>query len=212
MSANLISAALDGMYPFLSEVAEMRRRARLLMESAGAAAGASMAERVARVLQEALATERVCVARYRRHACMPEWLVPSALKEEFLKYAAEEQGHAELLARRIGELGARPQPISARDLAAPVSYELDAETLADLIEEDLIAERIAIESYREMLQYVGDADAVTRELLEGILSVELGHAEELIALRAEVLRRERPGTGATSNQLRVLKLNASELN
>jgi bacterioferritin len=201
MAANLGSPALDGYYPFLSEVAEMRRRARRHIESGSI-------DSILNLLNEALITELVCVARYRNH-----WSVLAGIAEgvrgEFLKYAQEEQGHADLLAERILQLGGRPMPsplapIEDAAQALPADDGSD-DPLAELLEEDLIAEGIAIESYREILQFIGTADPSTRRLLESILAVELTHAQELAGMRAEALRRERV-SGATSTRLARIEI------
>jgi bacterioferritin len=210
MSANLFSAELDGFYPFLSEVAQMRRRARRLIEQAlGAATEHSTAHpTVLQLLNEALTTELVCVSRYRNHSMLAGGALAESVRAEFLKYAQEEQGHAEQLAKRILQLGGEPNlqaPVASSAPAASPADEIEAEALADLLEEDLIAERIAIESYREIVQFVGASDARTRQLLEAILAVEITHAQELAAMRSEMLRRDRLG-GTTSTTLPRLEL------
>jgi bacterioferritin len=204
MSANLTSPALDSMYPFLSEVAAMRRRTRHHIRTRAVDSPADMAT----LLNAALVTELVCVARYQSHATRLGESVEQAVRAEFLKYAQEEQGHANALAERIRDLGG--EAVAAPSLVATAALyddgeEVDADRLADLLEEDLIAERIAIDSYREILQYVGAHDAATRRLIEAILAVELTHADELAAMRSEVLRRDRL-SGATSTRLPRLEL------
>jgi bacterioferritin len=204
MSANLTSPALDGMYPFLSEVAAMRRRARHHIRTRAVDSPAA----IAALLNAPLATELVCVARYRNHATRLGESIADTVRNEFLKYAQEEQGHANALAERIRDLGGeavQAAPALAANAEAYDGEEVDADRLADLLEEDLIAERIAIDSYREILQYVGAHDAATHRLIESILAVELIHAEELAVMRAEVLRRERP-SGATSTRLPRLEI------
>jgi bacterioferritin len=204
MSAHLTSPTLDSMYPFLSEVADMRRRTRHHIRTRPVDSPADMAS----LLNAALLTELVCVARYSSHAARLGDSIEQAVRTEFLKYALEEQGHAHALAQRIRDLGGEAVetlPLAARAALYDDGDEVDADRLADLLEEDLIAERIAIDSYREILQYVGSHDAATRRLIECILAVELTHAEELAALRAEVLRRERL-SGATSTRLPRLEI------
>jgi bacterioferritin len=209
MSANINSPEQDRMYPFLSEIAEIRRRARrhILAGSTSAVASSEPAvSTVITLLNEALATELICVARYRRRAAMSGEPLVEALRVEFQKYAQEEQGHADQLAARITQLGGQPntEPLPVHD---PVDLEhLDVDTIADMLEEDLIAERIAIDSYREILTYLGSGDSNTRELLDAILRVEIAHAGELSARRAEALRRERIASGATSSRLPALEL------
>ncbi len=191
MAATGSSCALEAMYPFLSEIADMRRRARRHM-------AAGSVDATVQLLNEALATELICVARYRHH-CNVLVGIADSVRGEFQKYASEEQSHADLIAERILQLGGRPVTPPARPIAdARDGDELEGERLADLLEEDLLAERIAIESYREILAFVGTADAATRRLLEAILAVELAHAQDLAGLRSEALR----GTsGATSARL-----------
>lgn len=211
MSANRYSAELDGLYPFLSEVAQMRRRARRHIERAAAApAGPSAAHpTVLQLLNEALATELMCVSRYRNHSMLAGGALAESVRGEFLKYAREEEGHAEQLTKRILQLGGEPnlqapapQAVSAQ---TGLADEIEAEALVDLLEEDLIAERIAIESYREIVQFVGASDALTQQLLEAILTVEIAHAQELAAMRSEILRRDRL-SGTTSTTLPRLEL------
>jgi bacterioferritin len=209
MSANLTSYDRDGVYPFLSEVAEMRRRARQHIQAATTNADQSVAHpTVLRLLNEALTTELACVSRYRSHSAMTDGAVADSVRDEFLKYAQEERGHAVQLAERIVQLGGEPvlQPPGEYSTPANGSIEqIEADGLADLIEEDLIAERIAIESYREILQYLGANDPTTRQLLESILAVEVAHAEELASLRSELLRRDRQAS-ISSVRLPMLEL------
>jgi bacterioferritin len=205
VSANLTNPALNGMYPFLTEVAAMRRRTRHHVRTRAVDSPAAIAS----LLNEALATELVCVARYRSHAARLGESAGQAIRNEFLKYALEEEGHATALAERIRDLGGEAIQESPA-LAASIDIyddgeDGDADRLGDLLEEDLIAERIAIDSYREILQYVGAHDTATCRLIESILVVEMTHAQELAAMRAEVLRRERL-SGATSTRLPRLEL------
>ena len=206
MSANLNSPELDrSMYPFLSEVAEMRRRARRHIQDGAVTADQSAVKAtVLRLLNEALATEVACVMRYRRHSALAGGAVAETVRDEFLKYAAEEQGHAEQIAERIVQLGGEANLSSLVLPDARDCEDIEAEALADLLEEDLIAEGIAIDSYREIVQFVGASDPTTRQLLESILAVEAAHAEELAGMRAELLRRDR--AGATSARLPVLEV------
>jgi bacterioferritin len=204
MSANLTSPTLDGMYPFLSEVADMRRRTRHHIQTRAADSPADLAS----LLNAAMVTELLCVARYLNHAARLGDSIEPAVRTEFLRYAREEQGHANALAERIRDLGAEAveaPPLAPRAALYDDGEQLDADRLVDLLEEDMIAERIAIDSYREILQYVGAHDAATRRLIESILAVELTHAEELAVLRTEVLRRERL-SGATSTRLPRLEM------
>jgi bacterioferritin len=206
MSANLSSPELDRMYPFLSEVAERRRRARKHIEAGTNSDSAAVKLTVLRLLNEALTTELVCVLRYQRRSAMSDGTVAEKVRNEFLKYAREEQGHADQIAERIVQLGGEPNlaPLALHNAGHAEDREL--ETLADMLEEDIIAERIAIESYREIVQYLGSSDPVTCVLLQGILAVETGHAEELASMREEAQRQERAAIAATSPRLPVLEL------
>lgn len=205
MSANLTNPTLDGMYPFLTQVAAMRRRTRHHVRTRAVISPAAIAS----LLNTALATELVCVARYQSHATRLGEPIAQAIRNEFLKYALEEQGHANALAERIRELGGEVvQEAPAQTAGAEVyddGEEGAADRLADLLEEDLIAERIAMDSYREILQYVGAHDAETCQLIESILAVELTHAQELAAMRAELLHRDRLSS-ASSTRLPRLEL------
>jgi bacterioferritin len=209
LSANSVSAQLDGLYPFLSEVAAVRRRARTHIEAASAATAVSPTHpTVLQLLNEALSTELICVSRYRNHCVLGGGALAESVRSEFLKYVREEQGHADQLAERILELGGEPNtsvPALPSPSAAVPSEELEADALVDLLEEDLIAERVAIDSYREIAQFVGTCDPRTRQLLEAILAVEVAHARELAAMRSELLRRDRL-TGSTSTSLPRLDL------
>ncbi|HEY5020187.1 MAG TPA: ferritin-like domain-containing protein, partial [Steroidobacteraceae bacterium] len=171
-------------------MAEMRRRARRHIQDGAVTADQSAVKAtVLRLLNEALATEVACVMRYRRHSALAGGAVAETVRDEFLKYAAEEQGHAEQIAERIVQLGGEANLSSLGLPDARDCEDIEAEALADLLEEDLIAEGIAIDSYREIVQFVGASDPTTRQLLESILAVEAAHAEELAGMRAELLRR-----------------------
>lgn len=211
VSADIFNAELEGAYPFLSELVDMRRRARRHI-SAVSAAGAQGDQAQAspgqsailQLLNEALVTELACVERYRNHARLESVVEP--IKGEFLKYAQEEQGHAERLAQRIVQLGGQPRvSVECSRSSVPGDDQLDADAIVDMLEEDLIAERIAIDCYREIVQFIGKSDSRTLELLEDILAVEIGHARELAAIRAEMLRRDRLA-GSTSTTLPQLDL------
>jgi bacterioferritin len=192
MSANLADPQWDRIHPFLSSVAEIRSRAR--QHIAAGAAGADRAidrEAVFRLLNAALATELACVVRYRRYCLMTADAVPDARKNEFMKRAQEEQSHADQIAAHIVELGGQPN-LNASSASDRGELELaDDEMLTDMLAEDLIAEHIAIDTYRDIIRYLGDREPVTRQLLEKIMSAEQGHTGELASLRDEMLRRER---------------------
>jgi len=169
--------------PLPNDVAAIRARARRHIEE-GAVTPSYNANKevVLKLLNEALATELVCVLRYRRHYFMAQGMVAEAVKKEFLVHSQEEQGHADKIAERIVQLGGEPdfdpKSLTARSHAEYVA----GSSLEDMIKEDLIAERIAIESYREMIAYMNVHDPSTRRMLEGILAVEEEHAEELSSM------------------------------
>ncbi len=172
-----------GKHSFLSDITAIRDRARRHVEQ-GAVTDSYGADRdtVLRLLNEALATEIVCVLRYRRHYFMANGAVAHAIKGELLKHANEEQGHADAIAERIVQLGGEPDfnPMGITD-RSHAEY-VAGGSLAEMVQEDLVAERVAIESYTEMIRYLGDSDPTTRRMLEGILAVEEEHAEELASM------------------------------
>jgi bacterioferritin len=192
MSAYLANPQRDRIHPFLSDVAEIRRRARQHIEEGATSSGhATDQEAVLRLLNAALATELVCLLRYRRYSVMDAEAVADAVKSEFMKRAQEEQGHAEQIAARIVELGGEPNldPLSASD-RGDGEYAED-EMLTDMLAEDLIAERIAIDTYREIIRYLGEHDTTTCRLIESIVAVEQEHAEELASMRENMRRQDR---------------------
>jgi bacterioferritin len=172
---------------FVSDVAAIRKRARQHIERGAVTEGyKGNLEVVLRLLNEALATEIVCVLRYKRHHYMAKGISSEAVAAEFLEHAAEEQGHGDQIAARISQLGGAPD-FSPQGLHQRSHSEyVEGETLLDMIKEDLVAERIAIESYSEMIRYIGDSDPTTRLMLEGILSTEEEHAEDMSSLLANV--------------------------
>ena len=168
---------------FLTDVKTLRERARRHIEQ-GAVTEGYKADRkvVLKLLDEALATEIVCVLRYRRHYFMADGINARAVADEFLQHANEEQGHADQIAARIVQLGGAPDLSPQGLLARSHSEYVEGETLIDMIREDLVAERIAIDSYKEMIEYVGNNDPTTRRMLDGILALEEEHAEDLATL------------------------------
>src|SRR6267142_5888070 len=168
---------------FLTDIKELRRRARSHIEQ-GAVTAAYRGDRetVIRLLNEALATELVCVLRYKRHYFMAQGIHAQAVQAEFLEHASEEQGHADQIAQRIVQLrGApnfNPEGLTTRSHAEYV----EGDTLIDMIKEDLVAERIAIDSYRDMVNYFGTDDPTSRRMIEGILAMEEEHADDLVNL------------------------------
>ena len=167
----------------LTDVKTLRTRARQGIEDGAMTAGyRAKAERVITLLNEALATEIVCVLRYKRHFFMATGLSSLSVKREFLQHATEEQVHADQLAERIVQLGGEPNLSPEGLLSRSHSEYVEGASLVEMITEDLIAERIAIDSYREMITYVGTDDPTTRKILEGILAQEEEHAEDLASL------------------------------
>jgi bacterioferritin len=175
---------------FASDIAAIRERARRHMERGAVTEGyRADRETVVRILNEALATELVCVLRYRRHYYMASGIHAQAVGQEFLEHAGEEQAHADQIAKRIVQLGGEPN-LDPKGLSERSHSEyVEGRTLVDMIREDLVAERIAIESYTDMIRYVGEDDPTTRRMLEEILAKEEEHAEELKTL-IETLDRD----------------------
>ncbi len=176
--------------PFLSDVEAIRARARQHIEQ-GPVTPSYEADKdtVLELLNEALATEIVCTLRYRRHYFMANGLVAEAVKNEFLVHAQEEQAHADKIAERIVQLGGEPD-FSPEGLASRSHAEYkEGADLVEMIQEDLVAERVAIESYREIVNWLGTRDSTTRRLLEEILAVEEEHADELRSMLEGVSAR-----------------------
>src|SRR5450631_4885868 len=172
-----------GKTPGLSDIQTLRQRARQHVEK-GAITPSYAADRetVLRLLNEALATELVCTLRYRRHFYMADGLQAEAVKQEFLEHAEEEQRHADLLARRIVQLDGMPN-FDPHGLAERSHAEyVECSSLDEMIRENLVAERVAIESYKEMIVYLGHDDPTTKRLLESILAKEEEHAEDLSSM------------------------------
>jgi bacterioferritin len=197
-AADVCIYELDQEYPFLNQIAEIRRRARGHIANGSAITHAATdREVVLRLLDESLASELVCVSRFRQRHSMVDASLAQAIREEYLKQSKEEQQHADRLAERIAQLGGAP----SFDAHATLDHSESDHTLADLVEEDLIAERIAIENYREIIQYIGDKDATTRRLFESILAVEEEHAKELASMRQDLLRNARGASTANATPL-----------
>jgi len=171
--------------PPLSDIKTLRERARQQIEKGAVTSGyAADRENVIKMLNEALATELVCVLRYKRHYFMAAGIHAAPVAAEFLQHATEEMSHADLIAKRIIELRGEPN-FSPDGLAARSHAEyVEGDSLKSMIKEDLVAERIAIESYREMIAYLGDQDPTTHRMLEEILASEEEHAEDLSSLLA----------------------------
>jgi bacterioferritin len=170
---------------FMTDIQTLRARARKHIENGAVTEGyRGDRETVIRLLNEALATEIVCVLRYKRHHFMATGIHAQAVAAEFLEHANEEQGHADSLAARIVQLGGAPNFSPEGLLTRSHAEYVEGESLVDMIKEDLVAERIAIDSYTEMARYFGDDDPTTRRLMETILAMEEQHADDLANLLA----------------------------
>ena len=172
---------------FVSDIQAIRRRAREHIER-GAVTDSYGADRetVLQLLNASLATELVCVLRYKRHQFMAGGIDAEAVAAEFAEHAAEEQHHADQLADRITQLGGSPDFNPEGMLSRSHSQYVEGETLAEMITEDLVAERIAIESYSEIIRYLGERDPTSRRLMEEILAKEEEHADDLAKLLERV--------------------------
>ena len=169
--------------PFLTDIKTLRERARRHIEKGAVTEGyRADRETVIKLLNEALATEIVCVLRYKRHHYMANGIHAQAVAQEFLEHANEEQGHADRLAERIIQLNGEPNFSPEGLLMRSHSEYVEGRTLVEMIKEDLVAERIAIESYSEMIRYFGEKDPTTRRLMEEILSNEEEHADDMKTL------------------------------
>jgi len=187
---------------FLTDVKTLRERARQHIER-GAVTEGYQANRdvVLKLLNDAVATEIVCVLRYRRHYFMAAGINAQAVADEFLQHANDEQGHADQIAARIVQLGGAPNLSPDGMLSRSHSEYVEGESLIDMIRENLVAERIAIDSYRQTIQYLGNQDPTSRRLLEQILAVEEERAEDMATLFD---RHERPRyQGSVSLQQRA---------
>lgn len=172
---------------FLTDVQALRKRARQHVGEGAVTSGyGADRETVLKLLNDSLATELVCVLRYRRHHFMAGGIQSKSIADEFLVHSNEEQGHADQLAGRIVQLGGEPDFSPAGLESRSHAEYVAGTTLLDMIREDLIAERIAIDSYRDFIQYLGDKDPTTRRMLESILAVEENHADELADLLQDV--------------------------
>ena len=169
--------------PFLTDIKTLRDRARQHIENGAVTEGYSAdRETVVKLLNEALATEIVCVLRYRRHYFMATGINAESVAAEFLQHSNEEQGHADQLAQRIVQLKGEPNFNPEGLLTRSHAEYNEGTSLTDMIKEDLVAERIAIDSYREMIAYFGNDDPTSRRMMEGILAMEEEHADDLVSL------------------------------
>jgi len=183
---------------FVSDVKEIRRRARQQIERGAVTPGyKGQIDVVLRLLNEALATELVCVLRYKRHYYLAKGIHAKGVAEEFLEHAQEEQGHADRIAARIIQLGGAADFSPKTLLSRSHTEYIEGETLAEMLREDLVAERIAIESYTEMIDYIAETDSTTRTMLEEILAVEEEHAEDMANLLSQIEPKTKKGKTET---------------
>ncbi len=169
--------------PFLTDIKTLRERARQHIEN-GAITPVYQGDvqTAIRILNEALATEIVCTLRYRNHYYMASGIHAQSVAQEFLEHANEEQMHAHQIAERITQLNGKPD-FSPQGLATKSHSEyIEGDSLLDMIKEDLVAERIAIESYTEMVRYFGEKDPTSRRVMEEVLAKEEEHAQDLVTL------------------------------
>jgi bacterioferritin len=179
--------------PFVSDIENIRKRARKDIEKGAMTAGYS-ADRatVVKLLNHALATELVCVLRYKYHYYTASGINSQSVKAEFLQHAIEEQAHADQIAERITQLDGKPDLSPDGLLSRSHSDYVKGDDLVDMIKENLVAERIAIDSYREIIDYIGTDDSTTRRMLEGILAMEEEHAEDMNTLLEQLGKKGEP--------------------
>jgi bacterioferritin len=170
----------DTKTPFLTDVKTLRERARQHLDRGGVTQTyKGDAKKTVEILQNVLATEIVCVLRYTMHAVTATGISSEGVKAEFAQHAKEEKEHMMSVAERINQLGGKPTFNPEGLLGRSASQYVEGENLVDMIKENLIAERIAVDHYRELIRYFGDNDPGTRALLEGILMVEEEHANDM---------------------------------
>ena len=168
---------------FLTDIKTIRDRARQEIESGAVTQDYSLdKDKVIKVLNEALATEIVCVLRYRFHYYMATGIHKEGAAAEFLEHSNDEQGHADRIAERIKQLGGKPELNPAVIAQTSHSEYVEGTSLEDMLREDLVAERIAIQTYREMISFFGEKDPTSRRLMEDILAVEEEHADDIADL------------------------------
>jgi bacterioferritin len=182
----------DEKRPFVTDIQELRRRAREHMEQ-GAVTSSYRADRetVIQILNEVLATEIVCVLRYKRHYYMASGIHAQAVAAEFLEHAKEEQTHADIAAERITQLGGEPNLNPEGLLTRSHSQYVEGKSLLDMVREDLVAERIAVESYSEIIRYLGNDDPTTRLAMEQIMAKEEEHADDMKKILETLSKDER---------------------
>jgi bacterioferritin len=180
---NTVNNSIDTPMPVLTDINTLRARARQNVEEGAVTAGyGADREAIIKLLNEALATELVCVLRYKRHYFMAKGIHAESVKAEFLQHAKEEMAHADRIAKRITELGGEPD-FSPDSLSSRSHAEyIPGDSLVSMIKENLIAERIAIESYREMVTFLANNDPTTQRMIKEILAMEEEHADDMASL------------------------------
>jgi bacterioferritin len=165
---------------FLEDIKEIRRRARQHLDEGAVTENyqGNVEDSIA-MLNHAVATEIVCILRYKYHAVCAAGLASEAVKEEFAQHAMEEEQHLDLLTERINQLGGKPNLNPDGVASRAASEYVEGDNLVEMIKEDLVAERVAIETYRDMVRYFGDKDPTTRIVLERILAQEEEHANDM---------------------------------
>ncbi|WP_428310376.1 ferritin-like domain-containing protein [Hydrocarboniphaga sp.] len=185
--------------PFLTDIKIIRERARQHMGDGAVTGGYSAdREKVIALLNTSLATEIVCTLRYRYHYYMASGIHAKSIAAEFLQHAQEEQGHADMIAERITQLGGKPN-FNPEGLATRSHAEyVEGDSLVQMIEEDLVAERIAIDTYREIANFIGSDDPTTRRMMEEILAMEEEHAEDLSTMLEDLGKKGEPAAAPLS--------------
>jgi bacterioferritin len=175
------------MKPFISDMKKIRERARAHIDE-GAITSGYKADRaqVNKVLNEVLATEIVCTLRYKRHYYTVSGIFSDSIRAEFLQHANEEQQHADMVAARIVQLQGEPDFQPASLASRSHAQYIEGEDAVSMIKEDLVAERIAIETYMDIARWLGEDDPTTRRLIEQILEKEEEHAEDMVTLLARL--------------------------
>lgn len=169
--------------PFLTDVATLRDRARKNIDAGAVTSNYGADPKVViEVLNAALATEIVCVLRYKRHYFMAQGIASDSVKAEFEEHADEEQEHADRIADRIVQLGGAPDLNPDTLTSRSHSQYVEGQSLVGMLKEDLVAERIAIESYREIAEWLHGKDSTTKRMIEEILAVEEEHADDISSL------------------------------
>ena len=187
--------------PAITDVTTLRKRARQHIDEGSVTAGYTADRKaVIKLLNDSLATELICVLRYRRHHFMAKGIHSQSVAQEFLDHSNEELGHADKIAERIVQLGGEPDFAPDSLTGRSHAEYVEGTSLGSMIREDLVAERIAIDSYRDIIRFLGDNDPTTRRLIEWILAVEEEHADDLADLLVSF--PEGPGGAAKSTKVK----------